>query len=110
MVTEEEAKKKWCPMVRCAGIDDDDEAVRGAGNCDVLSRNPEDCRCIASDCMAWRWSGPQEYERPIQNEKPGGDGWEENGFCEYANGREKKWKRPIPRTGFCGVGGTPYEK
>jgi hypothetical protein len=46
-MTEEEARKKWCPQVRYF-VDAD-----GLGRTNM----PEDsCRCIASDCMAWRWS------------------------------------------------------
>jgi hypothetical protein len=51
-MTEEEAKMKWCPMVRYADC--------GANNASAVNRdgtwetNIID-RCIASDCMMWRW-------------------------------------------------------
>lgn len=47
-MAEEEAKTKWCPMVRCGN---------SAENCHSLDRNPEYSRCIASECMMWRWDG-----------------------------------------------------
>ena len=52
-MTEDEAKEKWCPMVRVTSI----------ANIGVLlpkGRKPtsdgsyEDY-CVASDCMMWRW-------------------------------------------------------
>lgn len=49
-MTEEEAKKKWCPMVRAghvAGM-----AVNTEPNGDFV----EATRCIASDCMMWRFT------------------------------------------------------
>jgi hypothetical protein len=42
MYTEEEAKTKWCPMVRVRE-DTPDEEMREA------------IRCEASQCMMWRW-------------------------------------------------------
>ena len=47
-MTEEEAKTKWCPMVRmnlCY------EAGKEVGS---WNRDGGDCMCIASDCMMWR--------------------------------------------------------
>lgn len=55
LVTEEEAKTKWCPFARklldsCNGrasynIKDDDERIR----------------CVASGCMAWRWNNQRTF-------------------------------------------------
>lgn len=39
LLTEDEAKTKWCPMVRDNGS----------------NLNGESSRCIGSACMAWRW-------------------------------------------------------
>lgn len=57
MHTEKEAKTKWCPFAnfqsgqgggnRWAHGHDDHEPYEGM--------NPVPCRCIASQCMAWRW-------------------------------------------------------
>ena len=46
-MTEDEAKTKWCPMVR--------EFSQGEGpaNSHVGGRNPSYARCIASDCALW---------------------------------------------------------
>jgi len=49
-MTEDEAKTKWCPHVR-----------QSNGYKEGFSKNressgaPTDARCIASECMAWRW-------------------------------------------------------
>ena len=56
-MTEDEAKIKWCPWVRVAVGDDIIVSTRG-----VLGRSDTDglsvtftFRCIASECMMWRW-------------------------------------------------------
>lgn len=48
-MTEDEAKTKWCPMVRSS---DTDQTV---DNAYISDRNPSYSRCIGSDCMMWRW-------------------------------------------------------
>lgn len=68
---EEEAKTRWCPFARVASPLKDNQGPGGwvgvaAANRAVRSTaislegasdrsNPESCRCLASDCMAWRW-------------------------------------------------------
>lgn len=58
-MTEDEAKTKWCPFVRVL-LDTPD--LKGTGNrlssLEADLDNPVQARCIASDCMAWRWIGP----------------------------------------------------
>jgi len=48
-MTEDEAKKKWCPMYRVS------VETRGSadnrGNIDTVNNY----KCLASFCMAWRW-------------------------------------------------------
>jgi hypothetical protein len=44
MVTEEEAKKRWCPM---------DRHVNQAAKCSTNTN----CGCVGSNCMLWRWVG-----------------------------------------------------
>lgn len=42
--------------------------------------NPEQCRCIASECMAWRWGTDKEMDDMIAN------GFEDTlyGYCGLA--------------------------
>lgn len=55
-MTEDRAKEKWCPFSRVA-LDEGMAANRTAsmgrgGYADIA----EETRCLASGCMAWRWS------------------------------------------------------
>ncbi len=55
-MTEDEAKEKWCPFSRAAlGEDFDDKGIQlVAANRSLDYLMPHSCRCIGSDCMAWR--------------------------------------------------------
>jgi len=85
-MTEEEAKKRWCPMVRCTGRSEflgDMESP--AGNCDaevggVIDRKPSYALCIASDCMCWR-NLFHETETDIDGDKK-----YLGGYCGLAGG------------------------
>jgi hypothetical protein len=85
MHTEEQAKVLWCPHVRIArrempeAVVDADLQLVGGCNTDALGgcRVPNSCRCIASNCAAWRWVDPAS---------------------RYVNGERK---------GFCGLAGRP---
>ena len=65
-MTEEEAKTKWCPHARVvlpAG------GYASGNRFDDSQPNPDymESRCIASDCMMWKWlrsSGKDGYGRP----------------------------------------------
>lgn len=53
MMTEEQAKTKWCPLARDYCFADDSSAVtinRWRGKPGVGSM------CIGSECMAWQWA------------------------------------------------------
>ena len=63
-MTEEEAKTKWCPFVRQA-----QNGTIWSSNRWGDSRNPQPCRCIASECMAWRWRLEREEGATIDTPK-----------------------------------------
>jgi hypothetical protein len=54
-MTEDEARKMWCPFVRVA---DSLDATPPAANCTAgpdADRTPDWASCVGSLCMAWRW-------------------------------------------------------
>ena len=64
-MTEDEAKTKWCPMVRYLAIfsnEDGERETAGCYNRAANSINATPCRCIASDCMWWVWDKFDTYE------------------------------------------------
>lgn len=56
-ITEDEARKKWCPYARILHPGDEDTGAAIGYNRRTDS-GWDDCGdnfCIASECMAWRW-------------------------------------------------------
>jgi hypothetical protein len=70
-MTEEEAKRKWCPFARTA-----DAEVAGYNRTGVLGANLDDVKCLGSDCMAWRW-----MPRPLETMPSDGSKIEPWGYC-----------------------------
>lgn len=75
MMTEKEAREKWCPFARTAlssfGVDQFN-AIRGTANRvmafveaadDALTIAEGHANCIASDCAVWRFASPETLER-----------------------------------------------
>jgi hypothetical protein len=82
-MTEEEAKTKWCPMVRNMPIDPRSFAA---------SPDPLAC-CIGSACMMWRGQHAP-VGRPLEP-------WERAAEAEQASEMLKSGH------GYCGLGGRP---
>ena len=74
-MTEEEAKKKWCPMVRISGAGSSG-AISNRGCTDEGVHDDMAQMCMASDCMAWRWE--EQCETCLQA------GLKESGYCGLA--------------------------
>lgn len=53
LLTEEQARTKWCPKALHQTGNEEPAANRWSDR-DGHHANPAECRCIASDCMAWR--------------------------------------------------------
>lgn len=54
MMTEQEAKERWCPFARVLNqkyFPAHNRIVSSMGS----EMNPRTSRCIGSACMAWRW-------------------------------------------------------
>ena len=110
MLTEEEARTKWCPFMRYVFNDLGGGANAWEGKDNVTVRSPNTCRCIASACMAWRW-----YERPDEACRRT-ELWSREKNCRVnsAYGDDAWWRpiehvgeKPPPRRGYCGIAGKP---
>ena len=104
MMTEEEAKTKWCPLSRCAG-EINGHVVGGAnrlGEPWQCSPFVQQTMCIGSACMAWRAVTQWETKIGERDQKPEGDGWEWDTFSD------DRWERQVPTgKGYCGLAGRP---
>lgn len=125
-MTEEEAKRRWCPFSRVisgskagpivASIQNGQAAFNRIETGPVQVVMPDGSACIGSCCMAWREEIPDqelaetdnEFHGPmIRNIPPPGDGWI-NQESEKGVMRPDKtlWRRPKPSGhGYCGLAG-----
>ncbi len=89
-MTEDEAKTKWCPMVRVLMSSKDGNSFEPSFNRMVLEDDPQTPRiggamnCIGSACMMWRWQTDPD-------------------------GRQMMKATDIPpsKIGYCGLAGEP---
>lgn len=122
LLTEKEAKEKWCPHVRIAVL-----AGHGGAACNTHpDRDIEaDCRCVSSRCAMWRWADAPTCQRVQQAhdmhattepERPAHvpQSWvfdpydAEDADC-YARWVEPKDEAAARRRGYCGLAGKPEE-
>lgn len=126
-MTEDEAKKKWCPFVRIADID-------GALNnrCKPVMEERttvgQASGCIGSACMAWREIKPTglkfipcddqfafiEPSRPdhVPNSWLWNNGTPEHLLAHYQNSQAAGWRESEEAAherlgGYCGLAGNP---
>lgn len=84
LLTEKEAKKRWCPMVRCESLVEPNVASNRWYDED-LATNWSYSRCIASECMMWQWMGELEIigvGEPAEEQRV-----YERGYCGLARRR-----------------------
>lgn len=110
IVTEEQAKTKWCPQVRFDG--EESTFNRGYQSEDPLNmrngRTQYICNCIGSACMMWRWNrAPRPYTSRVPR-----DGWEHVSAEDAPDHdmNEEFWMEPneqwlARREGWCGLAG-----
>ena len=77
IVTEDEARKKWCPFARQMSLVEDEVVGRSSSwnRTSGIQQNP---KCIASECMAWTWWGI-------------GGGSDRVGWCGLAQMTRQDW-------------------
>ena len=76
ILTEQEAKSKWCPMARVA--------VQVSPDC-AFNRHGWDANCSASECMAWRWHDlAEKWVTDIEGHYKDGIYHDPRGFCGLA--------------------------
>jgi hypothetical protein len=98
-LTEDEAKTKWCPMVRLVVAERDGSDGAGVNFNRTAIRNtseygtPHAAMCIGAGCMMWRWHEPWTS---ATEEGVGGD-------LVLRLSR----KPGEPKRGFCGLAGRP---
>lgn len=80
MLTEKQAKEKWCPFARQGAFFLIPPGPLPTTTPDVWSVRGN--TCIASECMAWRWGDgeftnePEHVKRPLKDQR--------RGFCGLA--------------------------
>lgn len=105
MTTEDEAKTKWCPLVRISfGRVSDGSALA------AVNRAQDDgISCLASACMSWRWMPSEEGENKIEGIKryrtETGSTLKES--LDYVEAHPEYLRRPASTIGFCGLAGRP---
>ena len=82
ILTEEEAKTKWCPM--------------------TIAHGGTMSECVASQCMAWRWAPYPEWV--LDSAGAGGGGGEEDGRRTFTTTKTER-RNTEPHRGFCGLAG-----
>jgi hypothetical protein len=101
-MTEDEARTKWCPFARVVTVHAEAGMIAGPANrTEVCGEDhftkPMGSFCIASACMAWRWSVvPVAATAAEQLVRKKGRGF------------ETYWVAPVAETvgdGFCGLAG-----
>lgn len=111
-MTEDEAKTKWCPFVREVGVAaNGKQYTAGNRHIDFKSNatygNPVGCRCIASECMAWR-TDPMYRDRYMVtfNSKPEEEWhWNPTGHKGYESAKVRILRDAS--FGYCGLAGKP---
>ena len=97
MMTEEEARKKWCPFARqMVEIRSQGGGVTGPVAVASANRFNDDkgTLCVASGCMAWRW-GESKFEGA-------------QAVVDAGHGRQRIGTVDVEiKRGYCGLAGKP---
>lgn len=99
MKTEEEARKSWCPY---ANVYVPHQQIGSSGNRGLNDIRQGYARCIASECMAWRWC--YRPGQVVMVEVPAGT---DAAGTVYTNQKPMAGKAEPPIHGYCGLAGKP---
>lgn len=105
LVTEEEAKTKWCSFARTTDPSESAAVNRMAGG-----RPDPEARCLGSGCMAWRWAAGEAEESLISAIKRYRDETRATlvDAKDYVETHpEYRRSAAPPEKGFCGLAGAP---
>ncbi len=102
MMTEEEARAKWCPMAR---VVTKEAGYNRFGNGDLSLG----ASCIASDCAMWRVGAERTYIKTNNywDVKNPPEGWEWVETFESGLSKFRRTGRPNEVVGYCGLAGRP---
>lgn len=112
-MTEDEAKEKWCPWARYE-TGQGRTANRWRQSLpenEPHALNPVPCRCIASACMAWRWTPITMTDEHIAAVKKAAIDLDDKSASRVKASRDvadnpEKYDLPTkPFRGFCGLAG-----
>lgn len=109
VMTEEEAKGKWCAFARVSEIGERGGAYTHAPNRNLASATQAASLCLASECAAWRWEAVV-HTRPTEL-------WSKSRGCRVSSAwsDDADWRpvgmsadaEPPPPVGYCGLAGSP---
>ena len=104
-MTEEEAQSKWCPFaIQAHGFINHRTDTGGYAASNIgggINRSPQDApvtKCIASECMAWRWATEPNPE------------WKPDHSMMWPPSDTRFGEQPYiadKKNGFCGLAGKP---
>lgn len=90
MLSEEEARGKWCPFARSLVYAVDNYGNQShATSCNRNINGQPSTACLGSACMSWRWQGWKVQGAILPQQNP------------------PEEKRVGPRLGYCGLAGEP---
>jgi len=90
MPTLEEAKLLWCPFAKSV---DTEDYSGPTSNRAWQGEAKSNCRCLADECMAWRWSAPEGHRvfhgalwklDTLSGKWEPVSGWTPEGYCGLA--------------------------
>lgn len=99
ILTEKEARTKWCPHVRV--VEGDDDRLHGPFNryhsgLGYSTVDGKEARCLASDCMAWRWAYKEVDRHSYRHD-----------FGKMLEPVVVRADKDTAFCGFCGLSGVP---